>query len=1183
MKKTIRSSLLIFALFLFGGEIIAQVTANAQQVKSEPSERKEGKEKKLKDILTELKDHYNVDILFFDRYVDFNVPADVIRWDRSIEKNLEEILKPTNLEFKKTKNGGFVISPKKLSQAESDQGQTAPSMQTAAAATLLTLGSETSSMPPPNTVTGIVKDDTGAALSGANVVEKGTTNGVITDANGKYTLAVQDNATLVFSFIGFISAEEVVGARSVIDVTLKPSLEALNEVVVVGYGEMRRSDITAAQSSISSKDINRTVNTTLDQAMQGRAAGVYVTQNTGAPGGGVSVNIRGVNSINGTNEPLYVVDGVQIQGSTSITGTNPLSSLNPSDIESMEILQGPNATAIYGSRATNGVVLITTKRGKSGDVKITYNYAYSLQDRPKNLDVMNLQQYAQMHLDYHNATGDQAGIREEFKDPSLLGKGTDWQHSLFQRAAMQKHQVTLSGGSNTNSFYLSGERMTQDGIGLASGFNRTSIRLNLDNKPRTWLTVGTNIMVSQTDQKLGTMGTGTTNLWNNLILNAVQLAPDIPVRNLDGTYGAGSPAVSTAQQYAPPNPVGLANITTNTQTTRTLIGGINLGIKIVKGLEFKTNLNTNIGYNNLTLFYPTYHFSTYQFNNTAVLQNQTNLNTYWLWNQMLTYEHDFNKHHLNAMVTHESQESYYKNLMGQRQNFPTNNILDLNVGDPSTAANGGGQGYWAMESYLGRVNYNYDNRYLITAAYRADGSANFAPANKWGFFPSVSAAYRISNEKFFHIAAISDLRLRFETGITGNQGNGGAIYGTLNAGPTQWGTAFSPGIYPNPNFKWEETKTNNFGLTLGLFDGRIQMDADYYIKNTDNLILQSTLPWYLGTSGAFPIQPPVVNIGSLQNKGWGVSINTENINNGHFKWTSNLNISGFRTKITSLTTGTGQIDRILGQPKGNEPFIERSVVGQAPWQFVGNIQHGVFQNLDDVNNSARPVDSNGNPLAVDVNSIWVGDGKYQDVNKDGKIDEKDLTYIGNPWPKWFGGFTNVFTYKGFDLSLLITFSYGNKIYNLTRDEETNPNNLNLGRNMFVTALNYANVTTGPDGNPMLTNPNTVVPRIQGSKGLNNNFDRYTSTYVEDGSYARIKNLTLGYNLPASLIGKQRVVHGVRIAISGQNLFTFTKYKGYDPEVGAYVGNSYSGDAMVGVDYGRYPLTRFYSFSLGFEF
>lgn len=1185
MKKNIRSTLICSLFFLFAAQAFSQiVTAKAQDLRKNTSEKRDAKEKKLKDVLNELKDHYNVDILFFDRYVDYNVSADIIRWDKTIEKNLEEVLKSTNLEYKKTKKGGFVISPKRITRIESFLfNKEVTKAETGTANRDPNVADENILVDQAILVTGTVKDEAGQPLAGANILEKGTTNGTITDAYGNYKISVDENATLVFSFVGFKSQEVAVASRTTIDLTMAPDATELNEVVVkVGYGEMRKTDLTSAQSSISSKEISRTVNTTLDQAIQGRAAGVYVTQNTGAPGGGVSVNIRGVNTINGSNEPLYVIDGVQIQGSTSITGTNPLSSLNPSDIETLEILQGPNATAIYGSRGTNGVVLITTKRGKAGDLKISYAYTFSLQDRPKNLDVMNLQQYAQMYVDYKQTIGDN-NVREDFRDPSLLGKGTDWQQALFRQAAMHKHQISFSGGTDKSSYYLSGERMMQDGVGLGSGFNRTSVRLNVDNKVRQWLSINTNMMVSQTDQKLGTMGTSVNNLWNNLILNAIQLAPDIPVRNLDGTYGAGNPAVSTAQQFSPPNPVGLANLITNSQTNRTLIGGIGAGIKIVKGLEFRTNFNTNIGYSNSTLFYPTYQFSQYQYNNTAVLQNQTNLNTYWGWNQMLTYVNDLGKHHINVMVTHEAQASNYKNLMGQRQNFSTNNIQDLNVGDASTAANGGGQGSWAMESYLGRINYNYDNRYIVTAAYRADGSVNFAPANKWGYFPSISAAYRISNEQFFNIPQINDLRLRLETGVTGNQGAGGAIYGSLNAGPSQWGTSFSPARYPNPSFKWEQTKTNNIGLTLGVFNGRIQLDADYYMKKTDNLVLQSSLPWYMGSSGTAAVQPPFVNIGSLENKGWSFSITTENIRTGDFKWTSNLNLSSFQTKITSLTSQSGQIDRILGSPKGNTPFVQRSVVGQAPWQFVGNVQQGVFSDLNDVTNSPRPVDSNGNPLAVGVNSIWVGDAKYKDINNDGKIDQNDLTYIGNPWPKLFGGFTNNFTYKGFELSVLITTSYGNQIYNLTRDEQTNPNNINLGRNMFVTAHDFAKVATDAEGNPYLLNPNTSVPRVLGNSGLNNNYGRYTSTYVENGSYMRLKNVTFSYNLPTTMLGKQKVIQGVKVSVSAQNLVTITKYRGYDPEVGAYVGPSYNGDTMIGIDYGRYPLTRVYSFNIGVEF
>ncbi|MBN8651335.1 MAG: TonB-dependent receptor [Cytophagales bacterium] len=1032
-------------------------------------------------------------------------------------------------------------------------------------------------------VTGVVKDASGAAMPAVNVIIKGTTTGVTTDASGTFNIQASPQDVLVFSFIGYASQEKPVGNQTTINIKLEEDVTALQEIVVVGYGEMRKSDIASAQTSISSKDLQRTVNTTIEQALQGRAAGVYVTQNTGAPGGGVSVNIRGVNSINGTNEPLYVIDGVQIQGSTSINGTNPLSSLNPKDIESMEILQGPNATAIYGSRATNGVVLITTKRGKAGDMKVSYGYTYSLQDKPKNLDIMNLQQYAQMHLEYKTVTDQTNTIREDFYDPSLLGAGTDWQSALFQRAAMQQHQISFSGGSDKNSFYLSGERTSQEGVGLGSGFTRTSVRLNADNKVRDWLTISSNVTYSQTDQALGTMGTGTNNLWDNLILNAIRLGPDIPVRNADGSYGAGNPDISDTQQFVPPNPVGLANLITNDQTNRTFMGGFTAAIKLYKGLEFRTSFNTNVGFTNSTLFHPSYRFSAYQQNTMPTLQNRSNLNTYWGWSQTLSYVESFGNHRLNAMVTHEAQESFWKNLMGSRQGFQTNNIIDLNVGDAGSAANSGGQGPWAMESYLGRVNYNFADRYIVTAAFRADGSVNFAPENKWGYFPSIAAAYRISNEPFFAIPKVSDLRLRLETGITGNQGNGGAIFGSLNSGISEWGPSFSPARYPNPAYKWEETTTHNIGITLGLFDNRVQLDADYYIKETDNLSLQSSLPWYMGTSGAAAVQAPFVNVGSLQNNGWSVTLNTINYNSGGLKWESNFNVSSFRAEVTSLANDSVRFDRILGMPKNNTPFVQRTMVGYAPWQFIGNVQMGVFTTIDDVNNSPRPVDSNGNLQPVGENGIWVGDAKYKDINGDGKIDEKDLTFIGNPWPKFFGGFTNNLSYKGFELSVLITYSFGADIYNLARDEQTNPNNLNLGRNMFVEALNYAKIGEDAEGNAYVTNPETSVPRIIGSSGLNNNYGRYTSTFVEDGSYVRFKNIALNYTLPEKLVSKSKVIRSVRVGLSAQNLFTITGYTGYDPEVGSYVGNSYNGDTMVGVDYGRYPLTPVYSFNLGVEF
>jgi TonB-dependent starch-binding outer membrane protein SusC len=1026
-------------------------------------------------------------------------------------------------------------------------------------------------------VKGKITDGTGQVMPGVNVVLKGTTSGTTTDGNGEYSIQAQSTDVLIVSFIGYKTQEISVGSQTSIDIQLAEDVAMLDEIVVTGYGEMRRADLTAAQTSINSEQMQKTLNTTIEQAMQGRAAGVYITQNTGAPGGGISVNIRGINSINGTNEPLYVIDGVQIQGSTSTSGVNALASLNPSDIAGMEILQGPNATAIYGSRGTNGVVLITTKRGKAGEAKISYGLSYSVQTAPQKIDVMNLRQYAQMENEYKAISGGE--VREDFMDPSILGTGTNWQDALFKSAAMQKHQVSVSGGTEKIAYYLSGERMIQDGTALGSGFKRSSARLNLDIKPRKWLTMGANINYTQTDEKLASNNVS----GSNLIVNAIQLGPQIPVKNPDGTFGGGNLSNSTAEQFAPVNPVALASVATNDLTRRKLLGGLSAGIKIIDGLELQSNFTTNVEFYNSTYFVPTYKFG-YQSNTNATLENNGNLNTYWSWNQILQYTKQLGRHHINAMATHEAQKSTWKNLFGSGAGFLTNNVVDLNAGNSAKAANGGGQGTWAMESYLARLNYNFSNRYIVTAALRADGSAFFGSGNKWGYFPSVSAAWRLSEESFFHVPTISDLRLRYETGLTGSQGsNGNAIYGTFaKAVPTEWGSGFRPANYPNTNFQWEETATNNFGLTLGILESRIQFDVDYYIKNTDNLILQSELPWYLGTRGDASVVAPIVNIGSLQNKGWSVSINTININKNGFKWETNFNISGFKTKITALTTGTSHITR-EGPDWFLANFAQRTQVGYAPWLFLGYVEEGLFQSEEEAENSARPVDNTGALRPVNEDNIWVGDVKYKDINGDGKIDADDRTLIGNPYPKWFGGITNNFSYKGFDVSILLTYSYGNKIYNYLRYQNNNPNNINLGRNMFVEAFDYAKVAYDDNGEAYLLNPETHVNRISTSS-VNGNYDRLTDKYLEDGSYLRLKNISINYSLSNALLNKLKFVKSVRVGVSAQNLFTITKYSGYDPEVGAYVGpNGDVAQGFKGVDYGRYPLTPIYAFNLGVEF
>ncbi|AHM60887.1 TonB-dependent receptor plug [Flammeovirgaceae bacterium 311] len=1012
-------------------------------------------------------------------------------------------------------------------------------------------------------------------LPGVTIVVKGTSTGTVTDIDGNYSLQVPNaNATLVFAFTGYERQEVPVNNRTTINVTLSEDVAVLDEIVVTGYGEIRRSEVTGAQTTIGAQEIQKSVNTTIEQAIQGRAAGVYVTQNSGQPGGGISVNIRGINSITGNTEPLYVIDGVQISGGGTTNSSNPLSGLNPADIESMEVLQGPSATAVYGSRATNGVIVITTKRGKSGDVRVNYGYQYSLQTPPQNLEVMNLRQYAQMFNEFKTIAG--GSFRDDFLDPSLLGEGTDWQDELFNNAPMNKHQLSLSGGSEKTTYYLSGEYLNQDGIALGSGFDRYSMRLNVDNKAREWLSIGANINVSQTNEKLATSQ-------DNIIGGVFQLPPHIPVTNLDGTWAGGNTDNSAAEQFTPPNPIALAELNTNEITRRQFLGGLNVGVDIIEGLQFRTTFNTNLGFSNATNFRPSYRFGSQVRPNTR-LDNTSGTNTYWNWNQMLQYNKQFGKHGINAMVSHEAQASTWQNISAGREGFVVNDLIDLNLGDPNQASNEGGQGDWAMESYLGRIIYNFNEKYILQGAFRADGSVNFGPDNRWGYFPSLSAAWRVSEESFFNVPFINDLRLRFETGLTGNQGGGQGIYGTLGSGVTTWGTGFLPNSYANPSLQWEDTQTNNLGLNLSFFKNKIQIEADYYVKNTENLLLRNPLPWYMGTNGAGSVASPWVNIGSLQTKGWGLAFNTINMDKGGFQWTTNLNLSHFRTEVTEFYSDAAIISRTSWWM---DDWTQRSVVGEQPWFFYGYVEEGIFQSVEELENSALPADNTGAERAIAENSIWVGDIKYRDINGDGVINQDDQTNIGSPWPKLFAGFTNSFSYKGFDLSILITSTYGNDIYNMVRYQNSQPNNINVGRNLLIGAFDYARVAYAEDdvdqANPYLLNPGTTVARMAPTDE-NDNYNRHTNKYVEDGSFIRLKNISLNYNLPSSIVGRQNVIKGARLGVSAQNVATLTNYSGYDPEVGAYVGGNASADNQaMGVDNGRYPLTPVYTLSLGIDF
>ncbi len=1029
------------------------------------------------------------------------------------------------------------------------------------------------------TVRGSVVDDKGTGLPGVSILVKGTKVGTKTDESGKFTLTVPASAkTLVASFIGMERKEMAIGNGSNVSIVLMSS-NALSEadVVVVGYGKARRVNLTNAQTTVSAKDIEKTVNTTVEQAIQGRAPGVFVTQNSGQPGGGMSVVIRGISSINGTTEPLYVIDGVQIQGSQvsfgSTSSSNPLAGLNPSDIEDIQILQGPSATAIYGSRAANGVLLITTKRGKSGDAKLNYGVQYNIQTPPERVEVMNLQQYAEMVKQFHAVAG--GTVPTAFLDPSILGTGTDWQGELFKNTPMAKHQLGMSGGNDKSTYYVSGEYLDQKGIALGSGFKRYGMRLNLDNKPREWATIGINFAFNQTKENLTTSQ-------ENVISDALQLTPQVPVKNLDGSWGGGD-LVNGANQYAPVNPIAIANLKTNTNTRRQILGGINLGLKITRDLTARTSFNASITNGNSIYFQPTYSIG-WARNVTASLNIGNNTSTYYNFNQLLEYNKKFGKHSVGLMASHESQTGNWKQVNTGATGFLTNDIFDLAAGDPTTATYSSNSSDWAIESYLGRLSYNFDNRYILVGTFRRDGSSNFGSDSRWGNFPSASAAWRVSQEKFFKVPFISELKIRLESGITGNQGYGSA-FSPLSTGATPTGTGFLVGRIPNPGKGWEETFSNNLGLNLGLFNNRVVAEFDYYIKKTTDLILDAPLPWYMGTNGTGAAQPPIVNLGDMETKGWSFSLNTTNFSGKNFKWESNINLSVFDTKVTRFNSDSRFVSRTSWWL---DDWTQRSAVGMAPWMFRGYIEEGLFKSIKEINESAVPVNNQGNRLPTEqANGVWIGDVKFKDLSgpngvPDGKIDTYDETYIGNPWPKMFAGFSNNFTYKDFSLSILVTGTFGNDIYNYLAKRNSNPNNINISRNLMIQAMDYARPITNAQGEVVLANPNSNVARI--SYGPNGNYTRPTNKWVEDGSYVRIKNISLSYNVPEKLVAKQKAIKGLRLTVGAQNIATFTKYTGFDPEVGSYTGRDASAsNQAIGLDFGRYPLTPIYTFHVGVNF
>lgn len=1046
-------------------------------------------------------------------------------------------------------------------------------------------------------ITGTVSDELGPIV-GANVLEKGTTNGMITDMDGNFSLNVNPGATLVISFIGYVSQEIKITNQTHLQVTLKEDAEVLDEVVVVGYGTMKKSDLSGASVSMGEDKLKGSIITNLDQSLQGRAAGVTAVTTSGAPGSSSSIRVRGQATINANAEPLYVIDGVIVQsqgqsgadyglgdalGNGSVSTISPLSTINPADIVSMEILKDASATAIYGAQGANGVILITTKRGKSGEAKFSYDGMFAVQRQTKRLDVMNLREYANYYNDFVDMG--EATASNYLSDPSILGKGTNWQDAIFQTALQHQHQVSAQGGSDKVQYYVSGSYMNQDGTIIGSSFERFSVRTNLDAQLKKWLKMGLSATWSNTDESLKLADSD-----EGLINYSLTTIPSIPIYNVDGSYSSVS-----QEGYTNPNPVAMAMMDDILLNRQKLTGNIFFEVTPIKNLVWHTELGYDISSSKGERYKPMVNLGTWaRDSNTSSIQK--NSSSFWQLKNYLTYNGNIDKHNFSIMLGQECWESHYDYSSISNTDLPSDEVHNPALGD-GTPSIGYGFGSAAMASFFTRLTYNYADRYLATYTYRYDGSSNFGPENRWAGFHSIAASWRFSNEQFFEslLPVVSNGKLRVGWGQTGNANVGSYKWGSsITAMNTDLGMSYRPANIANTGIKWESQEQIDVGLDLGFLHDRINLTVDWYRKESKDMLMQLQLPSYMGTSGnaSSALAAPWGNYGHIRNTGLEISLNTHPLT-GNFQWDSDFQISFNRNKLISLS-GTSSA-QIVGYGQWTD-VVSVTNVGESLYNFYGYVCDGVYQDLEDLQTSPKPEKYPSNGVFNKNNTVWVGDIKYKDLNGDGVIDENDRTKIGSPMPDFTFGWTNTLRYKNFDLSIFINGSVGNDVFNylsmkLTHMNSTWTNQLidvnNRAQLVPIDASkDYSNgvVVNGVTvyhwyddiTNVRVANPGTSIPRATVNDPNDN--DRVSDRYIEDGSYVRLKNITLGYTFPKKLAQKWGL-ENLRVYANFQNLLTITGYSGYDPEIGASTASA----NVMGLDNGRYPSPTVYSFGLNVTF
>lgn len=987
-------------------------------------------------------------------------------------------------------------------------------------------------------LSGKVTDKSNLAIPGVNVVIKGTTNGIITDGDGNYTLVrAKNDKVLVFSFVG-MRTQEVAITGNVINVVLEDESIGLDEVVAVGYGVQKKSDLTGSVSSVKADEMVKMPIARVDQALQGKISGVTISNDKAQPGASPVIRIRGDNSISGDNSPLVVIDGI-LGGDMNV--------LNPSEIESVEVLKDASSKAIYGSRGANGVIIVTTKRGKEGKTRFDFSTYGSVSQVANKLDLMTAeQQYNLLKTVPVGADryADIQGLIAKY-DPSNP-KGTDWQDEILRDAPTQSYSLNITGGNKNTTFVISGSYFDQQGIIKKSGYERQTLRARVDHKVNDKLKLGVNLFLgkskqnnSKSDAPGGSEGGGATQ-------SANRFTPIIPVYDNAGNYSSAYPVSAQLN-----NPMALINERKDILNTFSATANLYADYKVLDNLTFRTTYTSAFA-NNLRNYWA--GKKTLEASGIGRASIESYNENSWLNENTLTFDETYGKHHVTVMGGITGAKYNTPGVQASSMNFPTEALgyYSLELGIPSGQSTQSSYSENTMMSYLGRVNYVLADKYMMTVNFRADGSSKFAKNNKWGYFPSVALGWRVNEESFLkNVKEISNLKLRLSYGSTGSQAispyQSLASYtnGTIPLGSSFY-TAVNSDRIPNPDLKWETTTEGNFGFDLGLLNNRITLTADVYQKDTKDLLYSKNLPYFTGYSAQ------TQNIGKIRNRGFEFSLNTINLD-GVFKWSTNFNLSLNRNKVIDLGGDQFQILDFSGGSLGAE-WAQNAIlkVGEPLGNFYGYVFDGIYQN------AAETV-----ALEYPVGSCKPGQIKLKDISgpngaPDGKITPDDRTIIGNGLPDFSYGFSNDFSFRNFDLNVMFQGVQGNDILNLNR---VTLERVGTDNGLAVLATN------GWTGEGTSNTIQSVVSSV----------GPVSSRFVEDGSYLRLKNLSLGYTLPKQLIQKWNIAN-LRVYVSGQNLFTITNYSGYDPEI-----NSRSGNLGRGIDYGGYPTAKTYTVGLNLSF